>query len=111
MNIDDENIYSQLSEDELKELGKTYSKEYPENVKLSMEDYSRDGNFVNDCLKNHDGKWNSDLEKKYGINETQYKNMVKNLDNAQVKLVEDSILFRGFKDNVNDFYLGQPIQP
>lgn len=109
MNIDDENIYSQISEDELKELDKTYSKEYPENVKLSMEDYSRDGNLVNDYLKNHDGKWNSDLEKKYGINETQYKNMVKNLDNAQVKLVEDSTLFRGFKDNVNDFYLGQPI--
>ncbi len=36
--------------------------------------------------------------------------MVKNLDNSKVKLVEDTALYRGFKDNVNDFYLGQSIE-
>lgn len=107
---DYEEINNQLSEDSLKELDKKYSKEYSENVKRSMKMYSDDGNIVNDCLINHNGKWNSDLETKYGINEQKYKNMVKNLNNSQVKLVEDTNLFRGFKNNVNDFYLGQSIE-
>lgn len=69
-----------------------------------MYSYSDNSNIVNECLRNHDGKQNSNLETKYIINGTQYKNIIKNLDNSQVKLVEDTTLFRGFKDNVNDFY-------
>jgi hypothetical protein len=107
---DYEEMTNQLSEERLNELGKTYSKKYSEDKKYSMKEYSRDGDLVNECLRYHDGKWNNILEAKYGINESQYKNMVKNLDNSQVKLVEDTTLFRGFKDNVNDFYLSQPIE-
>lgn len=110
MNIDDENIYSQLSEERLKELDKNYSKRYSDEVNYFMKDYSRDGDVINNCLRYHDGRWNSFLEKKYGISEKQFKDMVKTLDSCQIRLVEDTILYRGFKDNVKDFYLGQLIK-
>jgi hypothetical protein len=100
---------NQLSEERLNELDKTYSKKYSEDKKISMEDYSDNSNVVNECLRYHDGKWNNDLESKYGINESQYKNMVKNLDNSQVKLVEDTTLLRGVKNDVNSFSIGQTI--
>ena len=102
-------IYNSLSEDQLKELDNAYSREYSQSVKDSMEDYSRDSNIVNDCLRNHGGKWNSDLEEKYGFTENQFKNMVENLDNSQIKLLKDTTLFRGCKNNITDFTIGKEI--
>ena len=81
-----------LNEKELAKLDKVYNGAYPEHVQNSMFDYSVDSDMVNDCLRNHDGVWNLELKKKYGINRTQFNNMVKDLDNNQVKLVENTIL-------------------
>lgn len=98
-----------LQEDELKRLDSLYNREYSEDVKNSIYDYSDDGNIVNDCLRNHSGRWNSTLEKEYGLNDNQFKNMVKNLDNNQVKLVECAVLYRGFENNIDEFFIGQKI--
>jgi len=94
---------------EIIELDNNYNRDYPDNVKNSMYDYSEDSNIVNDCLRNHNGIWNSELESKYGMNRTQFNNMVKDLDNNQIKLIEDATLYRGFNKPSSRFEIGQEI--
>lgn len=98
-----------LPKEELQRLDSLYNREYSEDVKDNMYDYSVDSDIVNNCLRNHEGKWNSELEDKYALDSSQFKNIVKDLDNNQVKLVEDCILYRGLKDNAKKFKIGQKI--
>ena len=92
------NVKTKLNdnEKELAKLDNAYNREYQEHVKNCMFDYSVDSDIVNDCLRNHNGLWNFELEKKYGINSTEFNNMVKDLDNNQVKLVKNTTLYLCF---------------
>lgn len=52
---------------------------------------------------------NPNLKEKYGMNKEEFEIMVKNLDNNQVKLIEDTRIYRGLKVNINNFKIGDKI--
>jgi hypothetical protein len=98
-----------LKKEELLKLDKLYNSYYPESVKESIYSYSYEGNIVNDCLRNHAGKWNSELKNKYNINKKEFQTILNNLDKHQVSIVEKTRLYRGFKNNINMFYVSMKI--
>jgi len=99
-----------MKEKEIIELDNLYGRDYPEDVKNSMYRYSENGGIVNNCLRNHNGVWNSELKEKYGLTADQFNSMVKDLDNNQVKLVKDTTIYRGLKADINDFKLEMKIR-
>ncbi|MDR0912990.1 MAG: hypothetical protein LBM96_10370 [Methanobrevibacter sp.] len=102
-------IVHSLSNERIKELDALYNRNYPESVRGSMWRYSKDSNIVNDCFRNHNGKWNKYLEKTYDIDEKEFKNIVHDLDNYHVELVEDTICYRGLKEEITNFKVGDTI--
>ncbi|KZX12257.1 hypothetical protein [Methanobrevibacter curvatus] len=74
-----------------------------------MKVYYDNSNVVNDCLRNYGGKWNSALENKYGFSEKEFKNMVKNLDNSQIKFIKDTTIFKCCKDTIYKFEIDKLI--